>query len=63
MRLIDADELIKHFEEIANDRTLPFETQAYALGAINDVKSQPTVDAYTREQVDWILKQLGVEDE
>lgn len=69
MRLIDANSLMPLFVEKAHTMKDRHGIEAGEDWLLNyfDIKdvvdNAPTVDAYTREQVNWILKQLGVEDE
>lgn len=69
MRLIDADALMSLFIEKAytmKDRHGVKLGEEWLLN-YNDIQdvidNAPTVESYTEDQVKWVLKQLGVEDE
>lgn len=69
MRLIDADALMSLFIEKAHtmkDRHGVKLGEEWLLN-YNDIQdvidNAPTVESYTEDQVKWVLKQLGVEDE
>ena len=60
MRLIDADALKKAI----TDATYNFEQIPIRVDKVQEIiDNAPTVEAYTEDQVKWVLKQLGVNDE
>lgn len=64
MRLIDADAL----KSVLSDKDYITYTHEYGEAIplewlMSAIDNAPTVEAYTKEQVKWVLKQLGVEDE